>query len=523
MTISIFLNRDELYAQAVASPAISQPNNAGPLIYGELLNPDSLGDLRIVFTPYYFAKRHTARQEEIFPKLESGTFFDGVVDPRAKKFLVQAPSFDRPIHFSVLLGKRKLLDNYILFPGDSIKISINLQDNFLMFGGPDGAGLELQYQLDRLKHQKEFELPRTILTANPEAIFTEKKYRDQWEAQKTVFGARLEFEELNKDVFDKKISELERLDSTIFPYLALAEKFGNSLTLEKKDLILLELYGSHYHPLVYSFYVFYFSEMPRFFNEKELKVMHERTRSALVKFPGPKFSKQAQLVSSTWMDMELARLCVLSLIENKPFLDILNSNHSGEVADRLATAFLTKDLGRYPDPKSILSQYLAQMKYSPWKDKVLALKSATVPGEPIIDLELEDLKGDKFKFSKLFGRPTIIYYYFSTCTFSARYFKEMLFPLYEKTAKAMGVDLIAVSVDEDRNLWLAQLDEFSDPSIPTYRMFGAPKKIWYEHYAVRGYPKTIFIDSAGIIKSFGLSRKSYGEFESDFLKVVKGL
>jgi len=492
----------------------------GALIYGEIINPDSLGPLTLTFTSNYLSRSSAYSQVTIAPELKEGNFFDGVLDPRVRKFLVEVPDFHRPQYMTLKIGEHTILDKYLLFPSDSLKIGINLLEQQLNFAGPASGGFELQYQMKRMKAQEQFDRSRKIVLADPIALLDQEDYREQWEAQKSIFGARLEFEQFDQEGVESLLGQIENAKQELSGYDFLLAQNENILSSEKLDLYKLEVLGQYYQPLLSRLYRFYFSELHRIYAGEELDETHQKIKSLLESLPVNDFSELSRLVASNWLDMELDRITLLALIDKQSFFEVMNEQHAGELADRLSAGFLTQNLSSYPEPGSMLNQYLAQMEAGPWKDKVWAMKVAVVPGDPILDLELESLQNDTLSISKLTGKPSLLYFYFSTCPHSAHYFKDMLFPLYQKRAKSMGVDLIAISVDRDPDLWHSQLSEYSDPSIPNYRMLKDSKEVFKDYYEISGYPRTFLIDGKGVILSFGLSRSNYAAFETDFLKEV---
>ncbi|MEB2782678.1 TlpA disulfide reductase family protein [Algoriphagus sp. C2-6-M1] len=493
----------------------------GALIYGELINPDSLGPLTLTFTSNYLSRSSTYSQVTRVPEIKEGTFFDGVLDPRVRRFLAYVPDFDRPQYMTLKIGEHTVLDKYLLFPSDSIKLEVNLLEQQLNFAGPASDGFELQYQVKRLRAQEQFDRSRKIVLADPIALLDQEDYREQWEAQKSIFGARLEFEQFDQEGLISLLEQIENADQELSGYDFLLAQNENILSTEKIELYKLEVLGQYYQPLLSRLYRFYFPELHRIYVGEELHDAHQKIKSLLESIPVNDFSQLSRLVASSWLDMELDRITLLALIENQSFFEVMNEHHAGELADRLSAGFLTQNLSSYPEPGSMLNQYLAQMEAGPWKDKVWAMKVAVVPGDPILDLDLESLQNDTLSISELTGKPSLIYFYFSTCPHSAHYFKDMLYPLYQKKAKSMGVDLIAISVDRDPDLWHNQLSEYSDPSIPNYRMLKDSKEVFKDYYEVSGYPRTFLIDGDGVILSFGLSRNNYAAFESDFLKEVR--
>ena len=227
------------------------------------------------------------------------------------------------------------------------------------------------------------------------------------------------------------------------------------------------------------------------------------------------FDSQSKLISAAFLDLELERLILNALWENRSFLELVQENHSGELADRLQAAYLSNYLASHTEQEEILLNYLSKTESSPWKDRIENLKRATIPGEPIEEAQLISLSGDTVFVSELPDQPTLVYFYFSTCGHSASYFKNYLFPLYQEL-EAEGIKLIAISVDEDSDLWKERISKYSDPSIPNFNLRGISKERWKELYEITSFPRVMLLDRDSRILSFDI--KPLGETKEELLQ-----
>ncbi|SFT46055.1 Peroxiredoxin [Algoriphagus locisalis] len=505
--------------QESESSSASVGEQAPVVIYGEIINPDSLSPLKISVTPYYLSRSSRFKKSHFTPDLNRGTFWDGVLDPRVQKFALEIPDLLRPAYISLKVGEKELLDNYLVFPHDSLKIDIDLMDMQLVFGGPSQAFFEVQYQLHRLQKTKQFNSPSKVVLGSAEKLLSQKDYRAQWEANNKLFGSRLEFEKLDVSSFNDLLEEIEFRGDAIDEELELLLGMERSLTPSQSELLTLELYAGYYHDLLHRLYLSYYSRLPSLYDTEELPVIYGRINQLMKDIALKDFSVSAKLVSANWLNQEMDRLTLISLTEHKPFLQIAQEQHDSELLDRVGAAFLTQNLSRYPDPAKLIRDYLPEVSRNVWTDKIASLKSATVPGEKLISLTFEKLNGDTVSTDELSGQPVLLYFYFSTCIHSAHYFQDLLYPLYESKAKSLGVELVAVSVDEDTTLWHNQLEAYSHPEITNLRLSAEEKEKWRAYYEIASFPRTFFLDADGTIRSFGLTRESYQAFEQEFTEL----
>jgi len=131
-----------------------------------------------------------------------------------------------------------------------------------------------------------------------------------------------------------------------------------------------------------------------------------------------------------------------------------------------------------------------------------------------------DLGGNQLTEEELKGEATLLYFYFSSCSHSASYFENYLFPLYQEV-KDQGVRLIAVSVDEDPDFWKSRIEKYSDASLLNVNLRGESKKKWKEVYEIHGYPKIMFLDRDAHILSFDI--RTLGEDQESLVTEFKTL
>ncbi|PZV82292.1 thioredoxin-like protein [Algoriphagus aquaeductus] len=504
-----------------SSSSLASPSPA--LIYGELINPDSLGPLKVELIRHYTDRKSTFEKDDFLIETWPGEFFDGVVDPRAQKFSLSIPDLIQPAYLSLTIQNRPLLDRYLIFPGDSLKIGINLAQSTLVFGGPAAAQMEAQFQLRRIKLQNEFDQPRKIVVSNADDLLDQEDNRERWEANQVKFSSKLEFEKYGSEGLDKILGSLQNQDTLLCQIDEWLDLFGKNLSEQKKDLIRLDAFSGQLLGPVSMINRFYYQELRGQLQGEAWTEKLDLILNALLVFKEGAFDPESRKISASYLDFQMERLALISLIKGISFHDAVEQTYQGELADKLKASFLIQNLKRYPDPKALIDLYSKTVQSPFWRNRIQQLGASTIPGGTLISLELEDTLGNRILTSSLPAKPTLIYFYFSTCVHSAHYFQDLLWPLYKVMAKEMGVSLIAISVDKDRNLWLKRLPEYSNLEIPNYRLTESNKQKLVDYYEFSGYPRTFFIDADRRILSFGLDRTDSAKFTRSFLTILSAI
>jgi hypothetical protein len=497
------------------------PNQNTVLIYGELINPDSLGPLSFQVTPHYFSKKSRFMDFSIDVQLDEGTFFDGVLDPRVRKFSQVIDSIDETGLFTLALGDREILAEYFLRPGDSLKIGLDLMESSVVFGGQDAAFYEVQYLLNRAKKEEKLNEPRKLMIGSANSLLADSTNDSLWKAANKSFGSRLDFQVYGKESLEEVLNGLLLGSKHLQKQLGILDSFQEELDPESYDLLKLEVYAKHYGPLVSTLYRFYYNELPRFLSPDEVQEYKTKIEAVLMEMSEEEFRIDSKLISPAYLDLQLDRLTLLALIKEGDFGHLVEENFDGPLKDRILAGFLSSNSKRYPDPERVLESLGSGISHSPWKERVKSLENSVALGLDMISLEGVDPEGKAWSSMNSFQNPRLYYFYFSTCPHSAHYFEDYLFPFWKEEGNAMGLDLIAISIDQDQSLWIENLPLFSSTEIPNYRLSAASKSRFSSFYEVSGYPFTLLVDPDGKVRSFKIPASNYLDFESKMIALLE--
>ena len=134
---------------------------------------------------------------------------------------------------------------------------------------------------------------------------------------------------------------------------------------------------------------------------------------------------------------------------------------------------------------------------------------------------MTDLDGNSLTWDDLQGKPTLLYFYFSTCTHSARFFREYLWPLYQELGESKSLNLVAISIDNDQELWKKSIAEYSNPALTNLNLPIKDSKNWLDHYLIHSYPRVFLLDSSGNLLSLRVREDSYGALKASVLSLLE--
>lgn len=485
--------------------------SSGTLIYGELINPDSLGPLRVVFSPYKKELGQTLPDSTLEVSTTHGTFFDGVLDPRVRKFRVRLPEFTENAYFSLYLDDRPLIEEFLVSPYDSMMVGIDLKRAAMVFAGPAGKFMETQYLLYRAREEHRFASPRNLVERDRETYLDTKDYRSQLKKANQEFGARLRILELMKDHVYLELGKLTMPVDAI-PGWKILESRKDLLTPAQYLMLREDLLGTHYATAISSIRRYGYLVAKGQKNqdavdriEAEMPEVLSSLKKRMTNLAANQLTGGGAYFYKEWAKFNAA-------LQNQDYTDLVLAEFKGETKDLLLYAYAMELVSRQEDPVRFLADITDLMDQSSYRSELKEMEDRLAPQIPIHFAEFTDLKGERVDTDDLKGKPTLLYFYFSTCTHSANFFQRVLKPIYQSGLGDM--QLIAVSVDNDPDLWKTQLSTYSDPSLTNLRLPSKTWRGWLDHYLITGYPRTMLLDEDGKIISIWVPGRTEDAFRS---------
>lgn len=509
-----------LVDHSVAKGQESESSSAsvGAVIYGELINPDSLSPLRLVMTEHKLGYRNTAGESEVLVDLESGKFLDGVMSSVRKKFRLRLPQ-EGAVYFSLVLGDRVLLEDYILFPSDSVMMSLDLRTMEIVFGGPDRGWMDAQYAVKRGEESDTF-YSRRLMEQDREGFLERNNNRAEWEKYKQEFGPRLNIVELGRDGADESFARMINPDFGIIPGWKELQRYKADLSEDQYELLEADLIGNYFGEELRSFLQFQYG-VPKMKGQQELldrmdlmiPELFAKLKTAIDSLTPSTFSVGYNFLITLWVKLE-------RMISGDSFEHISSAHFEGEVLDRLLASNLMYRIRFTPEQMDYWEDYAQSIQSPKWKELAEGSLEIYRTGQPVKTVAFQDLDGKEWNLRDFEGTPTLFYFYFSTCSNSERYFKNYLWPLYKETSGKEKYRLVAVSVDDDPTLWKANIPAYSSSELLNLNLPLAENKEWLEHYHIDAYPRAMLMDPEGKLLSFNLLGSDYADYRNRFIQLL---
>ncbi|WP_339880595.1 thioredoxin family protein [uncultured Algoriphagus sp.] len=490
------------------------------LIYGEIINPDSLGQLRLSYSEDFLPNGTALLDSSLIIQLEHGTFFDGVLDPRVQKFQVRVPIREEYIRLNLTIGDRKLLDSFFAFPGDSIQVGMDLQEFRIVFSGPQSPWFEAQYAIQRERATARFAGDRNLLEIDREALLDQQDFRAQLLAQDSVFGARIAIYEFGRDGLDQERSILMDTSPADIPGWHALQRFQDQLPKNRIDLLKSQLLGAFYAEHLSTLRRYHFGMPLALGDSASAQRARELLPEILTKVKKDLLPLLEMGIAPATLDLAKEWISTEKILKNEPLELLVANTYQGEVRDKILLSLLMKDveIGEvYPEQWETYGKLLTGTQL---EQEFESLKNTFQTDSFLSPATFYGLDGREVNLLEFRGSPTLLYFYYSGCTHSANYFRNYLQPFYQQSAASLGLQVIAVSVDQDPEVWKAQLSEYSSMEVTNLNLPTDKAADWLSLYRITAFPRAMLLDSTGRTLAFSLGGKDYREYKDNILSLL---
>jgi thiol-disulfide isomerase/thioredoxin len=448
--------------------AKSQPNSVSI----KIVAPDSKGDTLIVsvIRPYVYRmpEASMSKIDYTLQFADSGT--------------ITVPNTSKLYYFKFYLPKRLIQKNKILFmetrflirPNEQIKIKIGTED--LDFSGSSSEIMKCQWEIAKVPS------------------FAWKNKEDGY--YKGV-NQRSDTNYLNycKNQYDS----LFRLKAKIL------ENYKHGLTDYEYSRIKLDIE-------LQKRYLLYYQLLPTVRQLKDSAQLYSILRYYTRKIPGEiDLVKPDLLIESQYFDYYfvnkiyyelLYRNVLSSKIETPCFLDqvsFISERYEGLIKERALAGLCNSTSnfkGSEPEVAKLNSE-LRSFKSEDLKQRIIRFLNARTTNNKAFDFSLSNTSNATVKLSDFTGKVVMLDFWFTGCTWCAKYYQNILSKVEEHFAGDSLVKFISIGKDKNRKGWIASVNRgiyTTESAINLYLPESSEiQNRVYKEYNVIGWPSSVLI------------------------------
>jgi thiol-disulfide isomerase/thioredoxin len=350
-------------------------------------------------------------------------------------------------------------------------------------------------------------------------MLSESDYREQFEKANQEFGARLQIREYGTDGLTHQLESLLGKESSLPGYSALSA-WEDKFSKQEYDLLKAELISKHLAAEILSLRN-YGLGYSRTWNDTVAMNRIEMAVPQLTASLDSTIKRFSNSGSPSLLNLKFNWILFQASLNGREVKDMILERAPEDDRNDLIFVNFYRGLSRAEDMSFYLESYRPYFQGTKWQPKWEDLADRFEIGADLKPASFLTLEGEDVTIQSYLGKPTVLYFYFSTCTHSENYFKNYLMPIYRETAKNTGHQILAISVDNDPALWKNSIATYSDHSLINLNLPSEQWKDWLEYYLIDGYPRTMLLDKAGQVQSLRLQGEEYEDLKSRFLRLIE--
>ncbi|PZX59354.1 thioredoxin-like protein [Algoriphagus ratkowskyi] len=467
------------------------------LIYVELAKKGKLDTLTFETFPFHVSTLHpNYRQKEEFVVGRRGSFFEGINPAVDQLFLFESVDFERAGYISIKRGEEPILENYLVFPGDSIKVQINEAGNRISFAGPDGDLFAVQYQMALAAEQRRFSLPSQMMTDDPEEFLNRDDYRERYRTAKTNFGGHMELVGFGEEE-KVRILELWEMNLEELPEWNVLDSFRSRISSEAFDLLRADLIGKYRAGLLRKFRTEMYDRAVITRDSLFVAELNDLFASEFL-LPDPGLSDQAKNLSSGWLSYKYEQAYLKALTSNSSFTKGVMADFDGELRGKIYLKFLMDKFQQIPTKTAFIERIAAFMATADQVGQLEEYSSKYISGVPVADFQFTDSMGRMYSKADFTDQVLVFYFWSTGCGASENFYKETFDQLAQEYQGSDRVELVAVNASATEEIWEKGLKSGNYTSEKLLNLYlGAEAAQWKSQYNIHLFPQLMMLDGKG--------------------------
>jgi len=501
----------KLYAQVASPPATVGPENAPApvVVYGELLGYEEGDSITVKFQEHLFDETSKVPAPTVIkPEWEAGGVFKGVHPGIGKIFRLSTPTFQSPGYLSIRNGRTGYLDNYLVEPGDSIKVSINKLNFTLSFSGPAAEKFNLQRALDQ---QVATFFGNGSSKAN---LLVSQKLRP--EQEETLKVTQASFGRQVKAIlsFEQALGALKvdakRLDGTMIR--TITRSYSPVVPEQFLALVETEYLSRMRLPLVSTFYRHYFRVIKQSGNSPLAKEYEKFYADYLQPMEDLSAYVAGMEQSFSYLDLMAQLMKIKAKIMGETAPDLISDIPHGELREALLTRYFLEKRNLVIAGPETLGDLLPSIAQEPYRSILTELYYRHSSGEKLEPFTFQDLQGKPRRLEEFSNKVILMDFWFSGCKACINMNTDILQKLAERYAGQEDFVMLSISSDRKEELWKRSHHSGKyAPESSVHLNTGSEggQHPFLKHYNIHLYPHLMLVGKNGQLIQSGMYKPTH--------------
>lgn len=485
------------------SDSFPNPKNHTAVIWGrvsEYSDRDRI-DLEI-FPEFYYESTKAPGSNSLRLPLRNGLLMEGAY-PKDKSFQYNLESLEKPAWINLSLeNSSPILNRFLVEPGDSVQVFVDLESISVVFAGKDSEKFQLQYQLQLLdKKEKAGEKP-VLWTDDPQKVLGNPKYQAQLKEASENAGPVLQVKNWNGErLEDLKSFNPYTPDGLIYKKRVLIEEYRGILENRFLDFLKKEAEIQAWATQLFKVY----SGISRKDENRDPSLQADFERLAQLQLEESQKALGDEVVpySAAMMDYLKAYTRIQAFLHQAETFEASHLIPDPYWKQKHQVRLLFENYQHLNSADSLLQATLENATELEFVNKLKTLQNTTKRGVAVQEFRFENESGDTVGLEQLEGAELVLVEFWITgCKACVAFNEQTLSALKERYADNSKVKILTVSADFNADLWKKSLESgkyTQSGFLNLYTGSANRKHPFLQRYGLSSYPNRILLDGEGKI------------------------
>ena len=439
-----------------------------------------------------------------------GDFFQGNMGLNSYHW--SPPQDQGPLFFRIRNRRTLLINTWTLFPGDQVRVRMDLTSGNSLFVGPSADFFRAQHRLAGLIESQKLQTHPLMATANSGRVLSDSATHHRFQSALA----------LPDDLYPPMVfispgsSDTALLDSILSqnlaqnPIIQSLDGLTAGLTQDQRNCIVQRAWGE-----ILS------ANLSRLNLSKNLL----RLPPNLQKFEVWKSSIRDLPRPITYEPAFLQAAYDLAVLEGQLYGHSLYTaveNRDPYLRDLILGRYLISGFRRKEGSQASSLQTGLELIGTPWiRELILDLQLTALPGASFNPAMLVDLQGEPFDLHQFEGKSLLISFWISGCRFCAKYYQNTLKAVFEEYSAREDIVFVSVNADTDDGYWREHLatGKYAHPDMINLHQDANTGLL--QEYGISSFPQKLLIGPD--FRLFLLTKNQYTPQElADLIESMSG-
>lgn len=493
------LTGSEILAQGYDDLQTSGTGLAEPVvIYGEIRSDSPPDSLSLIHWGTFLDRNMEVLQPEVVHTVvRPGTMLEGVAPGRDFIFRLELPDIRDLGYISIYEGMKPLLDMYIIQPGDSVRIRMDLEKGMVLFDGKSAPSFQVQYALKVENERQLFAVNPRFSTPEINRFLARPGYDSLLQLAKKSYGRYLQVVDRDADtrVYLQEVLAKQVEDD---PALMLLDSNREKLSEPIYQLLRADVLGEFYFAKYYSYYgsAHLFAHWDK--NSSLKSYLMDIYEDQIACIGIPEVPLMYQVRSKGYLDYALGKIYATSAGTRTDPIVLLSEMPASVLRDKILVKHLTKSVKNPGKASEIILAFRDEVMDEDMGSILDTYSQKAQLYQPLPNVRLWDTTGLPYDTDSLRGKVTLVDFWFTGCKACIDMYTNHLTKIKERYKDNPDFQMVSVSADKSTEIWLKSIrsGKYTSEKALNLQTKGYDHPLLH-YLGVTGYPRIIFMDRKG--------------------------